>query len=78
MAAAKKKPAMIADDCGILQGRQAILDYLKIGIPLFYTLVKSGMPVGVIEGRVYAHAANLDEWFRAVTRQRVKDIEGAE
>jgi hypothetical protein len=47
--------------------KDEIKDYLNISDILFKKFIKSGMPALFIDGRWYAHADNIDGWFRATT-----------
>lgn len=59
----------------LLVGRQEILDYLGIGRQAFGDFLRLGMPAAVYHGKWYAHADNLDEFFRRVTRRRSPESE---
>lgn len=58
----------------LLIGKKDICDYLKIGEPMFYELIrKIGMPARVINNRWYAHSDNIDDFFRRYTNTRASD-----
>lgn len=61
-------------NCKLLIGSQQIMTYLQVSKTTFYKFIKLGMPAIVIDGRWYAHAENLDEYLKAVTRKCTKDI----
>ncbi len=48
-----------------LFGRDSICVYLKIGKDHYYSLVKKGLPVKRLQGRLVANKGDLDEWFRS-------------
>lgn len=68
----------------LLIGAKAIAGYLTISKPTFYKFVREGftlpdgkrirLPVTVIDKKWYAHADNLDEFFKIVTLSPVKEI----
>ena len=58
----------------LLAGRDEILEYLKISRNTFYKFVNMGLPVRVIDNRLYAHKTNIDDFFCKITRQSVKDL----
>ena len=59
----------------LLIGMEAITGYLKISRPLFERFIKNGMPVLRIESRWYAHADNLDDFFKRITRVDSRRVE---
>ena len=48
----------------LLSSLDEICGFLKIQDKALRSLLKLGLPVRVINGRYYAHAAVLDEWLR--------------
>lgn len=58
----------------VLIGLNEILEYMQISKPLFYQFLEMGLPARPINNRWYAHKDNIDEFFKSVTRHRVKDI----
>lgn len=58
----------------LLIGKERIREYLGIGEPAFYDFIKMGMPAQVISKRWYAHSDNIDEFFKHITRTRIKDF----
>ena len=58
----------------ILIGVQAICDYLQISEPTFYKFIKVGLPANVIDGRWYAHADNLADFFQKITFVSLKKV----
>ncbi len=48
-----------------LFGRDSICAYLEIGRDYYYALVKKGLPVKRLQGRLVANKGDLDEWFRS-------------
>jgi len=59
---------------------RGVCDYCDISKALFYRLVNTGkFPATIIEGKWCAHADNIDEFFRSVTRTPPKNPDaGAE
>lgn len=51
----------------LLIGRKSITEYLQIGDPMFYELVKIGLPARVINRRWFAHTDNVDLFFKQIT-----------
>ena len=51
----------------VLIGAQGIMDFLSISKTLFREFVSKGMPVTMINGRYYAHADNIENWFQQYT-----------
>ena len=64
------------DDIGpILIGRKALCAYLGgVTWPVVLKFIKMGMPATVIDGRWYAHTANINEFFRRITRVQMKEV----
>lgn len=68
----------------LLIGAKAIAAYLTISKPTFYKFVREGvtlpdgkrirLPATVIDKVWYAHADNLDEFFKIITLSPVKEI----
>jgi len=68
----------------LLIGAKAIAGYLTISKPTFYKFVREGvtlpdgkrirLPATVIDKVWYAHADNLDEFFKIITLSPVKEI----
>jgi hypothetical protein len=68
----------------LLIGAKAIAGYLTISKPTFYEFVREGvvlpdgrrirLPATVIKKVWYAHADNLDEFFKVITLSPAKDI----
>ena len=57
----------------VLTSKKEILEYLGVTEYKFYRMVEQGLIAArVIDGRWYAHADNLDEFFRARTQQIAK------
>lgn len=54
--------------------RQEIMDHLKISRVMYSKLIKMGMPVLYLDGRCYAHADNIDKFFRDITWVNMKNI----
>ena len=48
--------------------KQEIMAYCKISEKLFVKFIRSGMPAIQIENRWYAHADNLDDFFKKLTK----------
>lgn len=61
----------------ILVGIKAFRDFVGVSEPVVYKLFQHGMPGTIIEGRVYGHADNVDEFFRVNTMHRMKDVNEA-
>ncbi|MGE4417710.1 MAG: hypothetical protein AB7D26_10770 [Marinobacterium sp.] len=55
---------------GVLIGRKAIQSYLDIGREGLNSLIELGLPMAVINGRLYAHSENIEQWFQLVTRRK--------
>lgn len=53
----------------VLIGIGEITGYLNIREPMFKKFIGMGLPVIVLENRYYAHADNLDDFFRLLTRR---------
>lgn len=68
----------------LLIGAKVISAYLNISKPTFYKFVREGftlpggkrirLPATVIDKKWYAHADNLDEFFKLVTLSPVQEI----
>ena len=59
----------------ILIGKQAIMDFIGINSPdLFALFITKGMPARLIRCRWYAHAENIDRWFRTTTNVKNAEI----
>lgn len=59
----------------IIVGRKAIMDYLNIASKdLFQFFIKNGLPAELINNRWWAHADNLDDYFKHITRVSRKDM----
>lgn len=60
----------------ILITEDEIKNYIGISSrSLFESLLKNGMPIGVFQGRYYAHTENLDDWFKQQTISKVDNID---
>ena len=57
----------------ILIGCDAIMAYIGVSRPLFKEFVEKGMPARLINNRWYAHADNLDEFFKRLTFYKEKN-----
>lgn len=55
-----------------LKGKKEICDHCRISIPTFQAFLNIGLPVVILDSTYRAHADNLDEWLRQVTRTGVK------
>ncbi|MFA5056839.1 MAG: hypothetical protein WC485_01885 [Opitutaceae bacterium] len=51
----------------LLIGKKDITDYLRVGDPMFYELIKIGLPARVINRRWFAHTDNIDLFFKQIT-----------
>ena len=59
----------------ILRTKKEIMSYLDIRTEdVFDRFVKHGLPATVIDGRWYAHAENLDEFFKSITRRGLGQV----
>ena len=58
----------------ILKGVEQICDYGKFSKALFADLMKMGLPVARVRGIWWAHADNIDEFFRHMTLQRQRHV----
>jgi len=55
----------------ILIGKKDIMDFIQIkSDQLFINFVKKGLPAIVIESRWYAHADNIEEYFKRITKKK--------
>lgn len=58
----------------ILIGKDAIMDYIRISsVELFKEWVEAGLPAVLKKRRWYAHADNIDEYFRKITFRTSRD-----
>jgi hypothetical protein len=57
-----------------LTSKQEIMDYCKISEALFKKFISAGLPAMYIDGRWYAHADNLDDFFKSLTRVQMRKI----
>jgi hypothetical protein len=64
----------VAKSSKILKGVDSIITYIGCGRQFFYDLVELGLPAAVIGGTWYAHADNIEEFFRRRTLMRVNQI----
>ena len=60
--------------CGLLIGKQSILDYTGLSEFLYLKWMRQDMPVWYFDGAPYAHKENLDEFFKAKTRVSSKHL----
>lgn len=51
----------------ILIGKKAICEHLCISEPTLNFFITIGLPHTVLNNRLYAHADNIDAFFRAIT-----------
>ena len=51
----------------ILIGKKAICEHLCISEPTLNFFISIGLPHKVINNRLYAHADNIDAFFRVIT-----------
>lgn len=59
----------------ILTSADEIKDYMGIGDRIYQHLLKFGLPVVIINGRHYAHADNLDDWWKTrSTKQQTLEV----
>lgn len=58
----------------ILVGVKAFEEFIGVSAPIVYKLFKKGLPGAMMEGRVYGHADNVNEFFRVNTMHRMKDV----
>jgi len=63
---------MTKSNTGLLDGKQAICDYLGISEYKFSRFITKGMPARFEEGRWYAHKENLEKYFQLFTFKREK------
>lgn len=57
---------------GILHGKKAIKDYLGVGEDYLQEYIAAGMPVLITGGKWVAHADNIEDFFRKITRVNSK------
>ena len=60
----------VAKSPKILKGAESIAAYIGCGRNTLPELVEIGLPAAVISGTWYAHADNIDEFFRRRTMMR--------
>jgi len=61
---------------GLLIGKKRISEYLDDASDYMLTKwIKDGMPVLIADGKWTAHKDNLEDFFKAYTRKRVKQDE---
>jgi len=58
----------------ILTSRQEIMDYAGLSKYLYLKFIRIGLPVFYAEGRCYAHTDNIDEFFKAITKNNTKNM----
>ena len=59
----------------ILRTKKEIMVYLDISSEeIFRRFIKQGLPAVVIDGRWYAHAENLDDFFKVKTRRGIGSV----
>lgn len=58
---------MISVQTGFLEGKQAIMDYLKCGDDRFQYFLENGMPVRIVGNRYLAHKNNLERFLIGFT-----------
>jgi hypothetical protein len=51
----------------VLTSKQEILDKYSISDYTYRKFLKMGMPVLYLDGRVYAHTDNIDNFFKRIT-----------
>ena len=61
---------MSEKDKRYLTSRDEIKEVLGIGDAVFAQFIKLQMPVITISGRYYAHADNIDAWFKSLTAKQ--------
>lgn len=54
---------------GLLDGKQAILDYLDISKHKVMKFIAAGMPVRMEDGRWIAHRENIESWLKEYTAE---------
>jgi len=57
----------VKETTGLLDGKQAILDYLNISKHKVMKLIAAGMPVRMEDGRWIAHRENIEGWLKRYT-----------
>lgn len=60
----------------ILTGKSEIMAYLDFSEPLFNKFLAKGLPVIIEDNRYYAHADNLDDFFKFISRKGMKNSGG--
>lgn len=55
----------------LLKGVKGICDAFDLNKDQYYTFVALGMPVCRINGRLYGHHKNIDEWLQKVTNPKI-------
>lgn len=57
----------------ILIGREDVMEFAGLSKFLYPKFIKLGMPVLYIDGKVYAHADNIENFFKAITNVNAKN-----
>ena len=65
-----KKKSVAVQVSGLLDGKDEIMTFLRTTEYKLKKYVAAGMPVLIEDGRWLAHRDNLEDFFRAYTRQR--------
>jgi hypothetical protein len=62
----------------LLVGVNEVCTYLQCCEQVFYKFIRLGMPAKLIDGRWYAHAENIDTFFRTLTNINSSKTENLE
>jgi hypothetical protein len=57
-----------------LTSKEEIMEFLGIKDAVLSQFLKINIPVIIINGRYYAHAENLDAWFKSLTAKQRPEI----
>lgn len=57
-----------------LTSKEEIMEFLGVKDAVFAQFLKISIPVVVVNGRYYAHAENLDAWFKSLTAKQRPEI----
>jgi hypothetical protein len=57
-----------------LTSKEEIMNFLGVKETVFAQFLKINIPVILVNGRYYAHAENLDAWFKSLTAKQRPEI----
>lgn len=59
----------------ILTGKKELASFLDLSEPTIDNLISFGMPVGMINGRIFAHIENIENWFKLLTMRKTLSMD---